>query len=248
LVSDAGIGGLTVLNLADGVRVREGGEVRAEAGAQMATLAQITIEEGLVGLEWAAGLPGTVGGAIVGNAGAFGGDVASVLTSATVLTPAGEVVERRGEWFEFEYRGSRLKRCAQDQRHVVLDGVFGLRPGDQQALKERMGEIVRWRRERHPSGATMGSTFENPPGEHAGHLIEQAGLKGYRVGGVKVSEQHANFLINTGGATAADVLNLIRHVQDVVEDQVGIRLQLEVELLGEWSADDLEGARGSSNG
>ncbi|HEC33868.1 MAG TPA: UDP-N-acetylmuramate dehydrogenase [Chloroflexi bacterium] len=246
LVADTGVRGLVLINQAHQVQIEEGGTIWAEAGALMAALAQETVARGLEGLEWAAGLPGTVGGAVVGNAGAFGGNVASVLTSGTVLEPSGEVVEKPNEWFEFEYRGSRIKRqggyllspsptgAGDGGGYVVLAATFRLWSGDPQSLAVRMGEILQWRRTRHPGGATMGSTFKNPPGGHAGRLIEQAGLKGHRVGGVKVSEQHANFLINTGGATAADVLALIHHVQEEVERRLGVRLELEIELVGEW--------------
>lgn len=244
LVADAGVRGLVVINQADRVRIGEDGMVWAEAGAPMAALARETASRGLAGLEWAAGLPGTVGGAVVGNAGAFGGDVASVLKSSMLLRPDGEMVELPGEWFEFRYRGSRLKEDTGTRGHgdagrfVVLAATFRLQPGEPERLLERVTEILQWRRTRHPGGATMGSTFKNPPGGHAGRLIEGAGLKGYRIGGVKVSEQHANFFINTGGATAADVLALIRHVRAEVERKFGVRLEPEIELVGEWGEDD----------
>jgi UDP-N-acetylmuramate dehydrogenase len=175
---------------------------------------------------------------VVGNAGAFGGDIAHVLRSATILEPEGEVVERENEWFEFRYRGSRIKRKssagrkARSENYVVLTASFELARGDTEALKKRADELLTWRRLRHPSGATMGSTFKNPAGNHAGCLIERAGLKGYRIGGAKISEQHANFLINIGNATAADVLGLIEHAQAEVERQFGASLELEIELLG----------------
>ena len=233
LVADAGVRGLVVVNRARRVRVEEDGTVWAEAGAPMAALARETARRGLAGLEWAAGLPGTVGGAVVGNAGAFGGDVASVLRSATVLEPEGTVVERPAEWFEFGYRSSRLKG-ARGEGWVVLTATFGLRPGDPDALEARVAGALQERRARQPSGATMGSTFKNPPGDYAGRLIEAAGLKGYRIGDAVVSEQHANFILNAGGATAAEVWALIQHVRAEVERQFGVRLELEVERVGEW--------------
>jgi len=232
LVADAGVRGLVVINRAGRVRCGADGAVWAECGASMAALAQETVALGLAGLEWAAGLPGTVGGAIVGNAGAFDGDVAAVLSGATMLGPDGEIVERTADWFDFRYRGSRLK--GQGDGDVLLTAAFTLRPGDAQMLAERVAEILHWRRTRHPSGATMGSTFKNPPGGHAGKLIEQVGLKGARVGGAMVSEQHGNFLLNTGQATAADTLSLIRYVQAEVERRTGVALELEIELVGAW--------------
>ncbi|MDW8067589.1 MAG: UDP-N-acetylmuramate dehydrogenase [Anaerolineae bacterium] len=237
LVSDAGVRGLVVVNRADRTRIGADGTVWAEAGAPMAALARETVARGLAGLEWAAGLPGTVGGAVVGNAGAFGGDVASVLRSVTLLEPDGNVTERPAAWMEFAYRESRIKRTPSGERPVVLAATFCLSPGDPSALAARVEEILAWRRTRHPSGATMGSTFKNPPGNHAGRLIEAAGLKGYRIGGAMVSELHANFLINTGSATAADVRALIQYIQAEVERQFGIRLEPEVEFIG-WDAEE----------
>jgi len=233
LVADAGLRGLTIVDRAAGIAF-EGATVRAEAGAQLAALARETVERGLAGLEWASGLPGAVGGAVVGNAGAFEGDIASVLRSAAVLEPDGEVVERPNEWFEFDYRLSRIKREALGRRQVVLAATFELEPGDPDALAAKADEVLEWRRTRHPSGATMGSTFKNPPGSHAGYLIEQAGLRGHRVGGAQVSELHGNFFMNTGDATAADVAALIEHVQAEVKRQFGLELELEIELIGEW--------------
>jgi UDP-N-acetylmuramate dehydrogenase len=232
LVSDAGVRGLVIVNRA--ARIEFDDQVaRAEAGALLAVLAREAVERGLVGLEWAAGLPGSVGGAVVGNAGAFEGDVARVLRSAMVLEPGGQVVERPNEWFEFDYRLSRVKRdAAAGQRPVVLAATFGLQPGDLGQLVERANEILTWRKTRHPSGATMGSTFKNPPGSHAGYLIEQAGLRGYRVGGAQVSEMHGNFFMNTGGATAAEVLALIEFVRAEVKRRFGVTLELEIELVG----------------
>jgi UDP-N-acetylmuramate dehydrogenase len=238
LVADAGIRGLVVVNKAG--RVEFAGESAcAEAGASLALLARETVERGLARLEWAVGLPGTVGGAVVGNAGAFDGDIAGVLSSATVLGSDGAIVERLNAWFEFEYRGSRIKRQGDRGgdpygRPVVLAATFGLKPDDPQALAARAAEILEWRRTKHPSGATMGSTFKNPPGSHAGYLIEQAGLRGYRVGGAQISELHGNFIMNTGGATAADVLALVEHARAEVRQQFGVEMELEIELVGDW--------------
>ncbi len=238
LVADAGVRGLVIVNKAAEVEFT-GERVRAEAGASLSSLARETVERGLAGLEWAAGLPGTVGGAVVGNAGAFDGDIAGVLSSATVLEPDGTITERPNEWFEFGYRESRIKRAGEQGSkgaggHVVLTAKFGLQAGDPQALAARAAEILEWRRTKHPSGATMGSTFKNPPGSHAGYLIEQAGLRGYRIGGAQISELHGNFFMNTGGATAADVLALIEYARSQVLRQFGIDLELEIELIGDW--------------
>jgi len=253
LVSDAGVRGLVVVNRAAGIQF-DGQVARAEAGALLAMLARETVERGLAGLEWAAGLPGTVGGAVVGNAGAFDGDVASVLQGATVLGPDGETVECPNKWFEFDYRSSLIKRGARNTEHetrntkhearsrgqeaggegyVVLAATFELQRGAPQALAARADEILEWRRTRHPAGVTMGSTFKNPPGSHAGYLIEQAGLRGYRIGGAQISELHGNFFMNTGTATVADVLALIEYARSEVRQQFGVELELEIELVGE---------------
>jgi UDP-N-acetylmuramate dehydrogenase len=237
LIADQGLRGLVVVNRADTISF-DGERVEADSGAKLTVLAQRTVDCGLAGLAWAAGLPGTVGGAVVGNAGAFGGDISEILRSATVLEPEGEVVERPNEWFEFRYRGSRIKRetrgrqGAGSEDYVVLKASFELEQGDAEALRARADELLTWRRLRHPSGATMGSTFKNPEDNHAGRIIERAGLKGYRIGGAKISEQHANFLINIGNARAADVLALIQHAQAEVERQFGASLELEIELVG----------------
>ena len=236
LVADRGVRGMVIVNRAARLDFDvEKGTVRAEAGALLAALAREAVERGLAGLEWAAGLPGAVGGAVVGNAGAFEGDIAQVLHSATVLEPDGAVVERPNDWFEFDYRVSRIKRGARSSGYVVLVATFGLLSGDPDRLVARAEEILEWRRTRHPAGATMGSTFKNPPGSHAGYLIEQAGLRGYRVGGAQISELHGNFFMNAGNATAADVLALIDHARAEVMRQFGIEMELEVELIGEWT-------------
>ena len=245
LVADRGVRGLVIVNRAAGMAF-DGQVVRAEAGALLAVLARESVERGLAGLEWAAGLPGTVGGAVVGNAGAFEGDIAHVLQSSTVLGPDGEIAERPNGWFEFDYRSSLIKRgtrttehatrhtphATRHTPHVLLSATFGLQPGDAQALAARAEEILEWRRTRHPAGATMGSTFRNPPGSHAGYLIEQAGLRGHRIGGAQISELHGNFFMNTGTATAADVLALIEHTRAEVRRQFGLELELEIELVG----------------
>lgn len=234
LVADEGVRGLVVLNRAERVQFEGEGTVWAETGILLAQLARETVARGLAGLAWAAGLPGTLGGAIAGNAGAFGGEIADVLQSGRVLDPHGEVTERARDWFAFTYRGSRVKSQRPAARCVVLDARLQLQPGDREALQARVAEILDWRRTRHPAGATMGSTFKNAPDAHAGRLIEGLGLKGYSIGGAQVSEKHANFFMNANGATAADVLTLIRYVQQEAERRLGIRLEPEVELVGEW--------------
>jgi UDP-N-acetylmuramate dehydrogenase len=247
LVADSGVRGLTIVNRADGLQylgvsgaasveadadgVRDRGVIRAEAGAMLSAVARDAVARGMAGLEWASGLPGTVGGAVVGNAGAFEGDVAHSLCSAAVLEPDGDESEHPVEWFQFEYRASRLKRNG-GEGHVLLSADFAVCAADPVAVAEAAERNLAWRRTRHPSGATMGSTFKNPPGSHAGYLIEQAGLRGHRIGGAEISALHGNFIMNAGGATASDVFALIEYARSVVGRSFGVELELEIELIG----------------
>ncbi len=236
LIADHGLRGLVIINRAVSIAF-EGQRVRAASGTKLAVLARKTVENRLAGMAWAAGLPGTVGGAVVGNAGAFGGDVADTLRSAAVLEPDGVVVERERAWFDFAYRDSRLKRETAAEgdagtQRVVLSAVFQLETGYGAALRARFDEVLAQRRANHPSGSTMGSTFKNPANGYAGRLIDEAGLKGHRIGGAMISEKHANFFVNLGDATAEDVLALIRHAQAEVRRQFGVELTPEIELLG----------------
>jgi UDP-N-acetylmuramate dehydrogenase len=240
LVSDAGVRGLVVINRTGAVAFSED-RVRAESGASFSAVARQCVEQGLAGLEWAIGIPGTVGGAVVGNAGAWGGDVASTLIQATVLQPDGTVAAWPVERFEYSYRSSVLKQETQEtvpclgQRAVVLEAEFALRAGQRQVLEARVEEITARRRASQPAGATCGSVFKNPPGDYAGRLIEAAGLKGQSRGGAEISPIHANFIVNHGGATAANVKALIDLARQSVQTQFGVTLELEIELIGDWS-------------
>jgi UDP-N-acetylmuramate dehydrogenase len=263
LVSDNGVRGLVVLNRARAIafpdpRMRGSGapstSVRAESGAALTTLARRCVAHGLGGLEWATGIPGTVGGAVVGNAGAWGGDVASTLLAATVLEPDGSVVTWPAARFQYSYRCSVLKqpRSGNEGRQfnsapaaVVLEAEFALRPAEPEALQARVAAITARRQASQPAGATCGSVFKNPAGDYAGRLIEAAGLKGAQHGRAEISTVHANFVVNRGGAPAADIKALIDLAREAVQSQFGLELELEIELVGEW-----EGAqsRGSSPG
>ena len=245
LVSDAGVRGLVVLNRARTVtfsllsepEVQRGrSSVQAESGASLSTVAQMCVRRGLAGLEWAASIPGSVGGAVVGNAGAWGGDVASRLVEATVLESGGEPVEWPVERFEYGYRTSILKQCALRgaPQAVVLRASFALQPGDRHVLEAQVAEFATRRKASQPPGATCGSVFRNPPGDYAGRLIEAAGLKGRRAGGAEISTVHANFIVNHREATATDVKILIDLARQEIRAQFGVELQLEIELLGEW--------------
>lgn len=243
LVSDAGVEGLTILNRARGM-VFEPNRVWADSGASIATLARRAVDRGLQGLEWATGIPGSVGGAVAGNAGAWGSDVASVLSEARMLVPGdpgtGDHEETRwtAERFGFGYRTSVLRRASRQPgsapQPAVLAAAFCVETGDRVVLARRVSDIAAMRRARQPQGATCGSVFKNPSGDYAGRLIEAAGLKGTRRGAALISPVHANFVVNTGGASAADVKALIDLARDTVHTRFGVRLELEIELLGEW--------------
>jgi UDP-N-acetylmuramate dehydrogenase len=235
LVSDAGVQGLVVLNRATSMTF-DGLEVRAESGASFSSLARACVKRGLAGVEWAANIPGTVGGAVFGNAGAWGGDVASALIEATVLEPDGRVSRWPVERFEYSYRSSVLKRQATQGSHcrIVLEAMFGLQESGYEELQAKVADIVARRKASQPPGATCGSVFMNPPGDYAGRLIEATGLKGTKIGGAEISKVHANFVINTGTATASDVLELIELARRSVREQFGVSLELEIELIGDW--------------
>jgi UDP-N-acetylmuramate dehydrogenase len=235
LVSDAGVSGLVVINRAREIVFEQDQRVYAEAGANLSSLARKCIARGLAGLEWAISVPGTVGGAVVGNAGAHGGDIARDLESATLLALDGAIVEWPVEAFEYDYRDSALKRYAQHERPVVLAALFALEQGDPAEMSVQAAAYAARRKATQPPGASMGSMFKNPPGDHAGRLIEAVGLKGTHVGGAQISPIHANFFVNSGGATAADVKSLIDLAQRRVFDRFGVELALEIELLGDWT-------------
>jgi UDP-N-acetylmuramate dehydrogenase len=233
LVSDRGVRGLVILNRAKAVHFARGGQpfVRAESGAVISNLAHRTAPLGLSGLEWAATVPGTVGGAVYGNAGAFGGDMASSLMRAEILTPSGR------EWwsvsdFDYGYRTSALKRGRQG---VVLAAEMRLAEGDPLTVQAKIKEFTGQRKASQPPGASMGSMFKNPPGDYAGRLIEAAGLKGTRLGTAEISPVHGNFFLNTGDTRAEDVKALIDLAQQTVHEKFGVELELEVELVGEWN-------------
>jgi UDP-N-acetylmuramate dehydrogenase len=237
LVSDAGLRGLVIVNKAKRIKFRDGAQVWCESGTVLPTLARECVARGLAGLEWAVGVPGTVGGAVVGNAGAHGRDVAADLLSATILNDANEVVEWSKSDLQFGYRSSRIKREVRSLRrtqYAVLAATFQLTPGDSSELAKKADEFNDYRRRTQPPGASMGSMFKNPPGAAAGRLIDQCGLKGTRVGDAEISIVHANFFVNHGQAKASDVKALIELARERVRERFGVELELEIELLGEW--------------
>jgi UDP-N-acetylmuramate dehydrogenase len=236
LVSDRGVRGLVVENCAKAVTWTERDDqalVTAESGASLSRLARQAARQGWAGLAWACGIPGTVGGAVVQNAGAHGSCMADVLQSVTILDD-GHVTRRVPvAKLGLVYRGSIFKRKSR-RRWAVLSAEMALRRGDPAELASRMADYDAWRRAHQPTGGSCGSVFKNPPGDYAGRLVEAAGLKGERSGGAEIASLHANFFINTGGATADDVMVLINRVRHEVMLQFGVALELEIELAGEW--------------
>jgi UDP-N-acetylmuramate dehydrogenase len=232
LISDRGYRGLIVVNDAKTTTIGDDGLVTAESGAVLIHLARQTMARGLSGFEWAISVPGTLGGAIVNNAGAHGGDMAASLLSAEIAFPRIPPELWPVAQFDYRYRESALKRSARP--FAVLSGTLRLSPGhDPVELQARADEFSAYRKRTQPPGASLGSMFKNPPGDYAGRLIEAAGLKGTRHGGVMISPIHANFFINTGGGTAAHYRELIRLARRTVREQFGVELELEVELIGE---------------
>ncbi len=229
LVRDGGVRGL-VIKLAgpmSGISV-EGTSIRAQAGASLSQVSRAALQASLTGLEFASGIPGSLGGALAMNAGAYGGELSQVVREAMVLMD-GRVQTLSREELAMGYRTSRLLR----EGGIVLSAVLDLKEGDASQIAETMDELNRRRREKQPlSFPSAGSTFKRPEGYFAGALIEQAGLKGYAIGGAQVSEKHAGFLINRGGATASDLLRLIEYVQERVYAQSGVRLETEVRICG----------------
>jgi len=235
LVGDAGIAGLVVINRCRQVSFMADGTVWAESGASFAGLARQAIQKGWDGLTWAVSIPGSVGGAVVGNAGAYGSDVAARLRRAMLLQPDGTMVTWPAERFQFSYRDSALKQqLRQDRRTtpLVSAAAFQLQRGDVAALRLEAANYLARRRETQPREPNMGSVFKNPPGEYAGRLIEEAGLKGFSIGGAMISPVHANFIVNRGGATAADVFALLKYAQQVVEGRFQVVMEPEILMIG----------------
>lgn len=233
LISDKGFRGVAILNKAKDTQFRPGPEptVWAESGALFSNLAHRCAAQGLSGLEWAATIPGTVGGAVYGNAGAFGGDTAHDLLRVEVLTEAGRVWWTAKE-MEYQYRSSRLKRS--HPRALILSAEFRLKNSEAGAIQTTINQLTARRKASQPPGASMGSMFKNPEGDFAGRLIEAAGLKGTRIGSAEISALHANFFVNHGQTSASDVKALVELAQKTVNEKFGINLELEVELVGEW--------------
>jgi UDP-N-acetylmuramate dehydrogenase len=233
LVSDKGVRGVVVLNRAKGVKFHAGAEpsVTVESGVVFSNLANRCGTKGLAGLEWAATVPGTIGGAVYGNAGAFGGDMAGNLIWAELLTEGG-IEKMPVEQMGYGYRTSVLKRGA--LKAVVLLAELSLKNSTRDEVTVKIQQFSAHRKATQPPGASMGSMFKNPPGDYAGRLIESAGLKGTRIGNAEISPVHGNFFINHGATRAEDIRALIQLVQKTVKAKLDVELELEIEVIGEW--------------
>jgi UDP-N-acetylmuramate dehydrogenase len=233
LVSDKGVRGVVVLNRAKAVKFHAGSQpkVTVESGVVFSNLANRCATKGFAGLEWAATVPGTIGGAVYGNAGAFGGDMTGNLISTELLTENGKetfTVEQMG----YGYRTSVLKRG--ELKAIVLSAELALKNSTKEEVTVKIQQFGAHRKVTQPAGASMGSMFKNPTGDYAGKLIEAAGLKGTRIGNAQISPLHGNFFINHANTKAEDIRALIQLVQKTVKEKQGVDLELEIELIGEW--------------
>ncbi len=232
LVGDRGIRGVVLYLSGDFKKVEllGGGLLRAGAGASLASLCAFARDRGLSGLEFAWGIPGSVGGAAYMDAGAYGGEMKDVVERVFHITPEGEPGEAAGEALQFSYRKSRYT----GGRDIITGVEFRLHPGDPHQIAAQMEELMGRRKDKQPYDMpSAGSVFKRPQGYFAAALIEECGLKGRQVGGAQVSEKHAGFIVNTGGATCRDVRELIRQIQEEVFEKKGVRLETEVRVTGE---------------
>lgn len=232
LVGDKGYRGviIQIYKGMNAIQVEEN-RMKVQAGVLLSKIGSAALEAGLTGFEFAAGIPGTMGGAVSMNAGAYGGEMKDVLYDVTVLTPAGEIITLQKEELELGYRTSIVAR----KSYIVLEATIVLEKGDQEAIKARMDELRGLRTAKQPlEYPSAGSTFKRPEGYFAGKLIQDSGLRGFQVGGAQVSEKHCGFVINKENATAADILELMRQVSAIVKEKFGVELEAEVKRLGEF--------------
>ena len=230
LIGDAGVRGLVIHNRNSRIESVAPARLRAGSGLLMGRLAAWSAEHGLAGLEFGVGIPGTLGASVFGNAGCFGAEIKDVLIEADIWNQGARRTFTNTE-LDFAYRTSALQSLP--GAPVVLEAVLLGTPDDPGSINNRMTELSRQRRDTQPAEPSAGSIFRNPPGDHAGRLIDAAGLKGARSGAAQISERHANFIINRGGATAADVMNLIERARAAVASEFDVQLQTEIRLIGE---------------
>lgn len=232
LVSDNGYHGLIIyIGKEMSAITVDGNCMHVQAGALLSKIGSVALQNHLAGFEFASGIPGTVGGAVVMNAGAYGGEMKDILVEVTVLTQDGDVLVLKKEELELGYRTSIIAK----KGYIVLGAVIQLREGNPEDIKAKMEELKIQRITKQPlEFASAGSTFKRPEGYFAGKLIDDAGLRGFQVGGAQVSEKHCGFVINKGNATAADIVELMRQVSEKVQEQFGVTLEPEVKRLGEF--------------
>lgn len=236
LIGDSGVRGLVIINSVSDITFgdwHDGRNVCVTSGVNLKILAHRCQAAGIGGFEWAVSVPGTIGGAVVNNAGAHGGDMAAAVCDVVILDAHKGAQMLSREEMHYGYRTSVLKERA-DRQFLVLMATLALPTGEPDVIKAKMDECIAYRKKTQPPGASLGSIFKNPDGDYAGRLIEAAGLKGYTIGGAQVSPVHANFFINLGNASAQDYAALVRTVQAKVADHSGIWLHPEVELVGEF--------------
>lgn len=230
IIRDGGIRGIVlILSHMERIEMKDG-LIVAQSGATIINVSRFALEQSVTGLEFACGIPGSVGGAVYMNAGAYDGDISQVIDSAVVLTDEGELLTLTNEEMELTYRSSLIAK----RGYIVLEARFAAKKGDLAAIKARMDELTFLRESKQPlEYPSCGSVFKRPPGYFAGKLIQDSNLQGVSIGGAQVSTKHAGFIINTGNATATDYLNLIKHVQKTVKENFGVDLETEVKIIGE---------------
>ncbi len=230
LIGDAGVRGLVIHNRSDAIEIPGTTQMRAGSGILMGRLAAWSAERGLAGLEFGVGIPGSLGGSVFGNAGCFGVEIKDALIEAAIWHEGARTTLTNAD-LDFAYRRSQLQ--ALPETPVVLEALLKGTPDRPEAIRARMTELSRRRRATQSAHPSAGSVFRNPPGDHSGRLIDAAGLKGARIGAAQISDQHANFIINRGGATAADVAALIGRARAAVAAQFNVQLRTEIRFIGE---------------
>lgn len=239
LVGDAGIRGVALhisRKFGNIALAQDGASLVCGAGAPLAAVARAAYENALTGFEFASGIPGSLGGAVVMNAGAYDGEMKHVVRSVRLMAADGEIIEKRADEMNFSYRSSIVKERMKTGPLIVIDATIGLEPGRREDIKARMEELAEKRREKQPlEYPSAGSTFKRPEGHFAAKLIQDAGLRGFSIGGAQVSEKHCGFVINRGNATSADIYAIIKEVQRRVKENSGVMLETEVILLGEFA-------------
>ena len=230
LVRDGGFRGVVISLKEVNTIIVDGDKIEAECGAMLKAVSDKAMENSLTGFEFACGIPGTIGGAVFMNAGAYDGEISHVIESADVINEDGKVVTLTKDELDFGYRSSLVMK----KGYVVLSATFALKKGTVKTIKELIDDLTNKRESKQPlEYPSAGSTFKRPTGYFAGKLIQDAGLKGYSIGGAAVSEKHSGFVINKGNATAKDITDLIKYIQDEVKRQFGVDLHPEVRIIGE---------------